>query len=187
METDARNYINLTELWEQADKSVVINNIERIFGDSKTLKRNKDGTRINTLSEITFIDKNTVRAWMNQSRTNVKIPLLKLCMIAEALNIDVKVLLSDRGDWRNESALNPWLVSVYESIRMNQYYKLDGWDVESFVKDIHEHEVYNDASVKSKVEKLVDDCLPYFEIVVGVKDEKINDSIVNAANAIHNS
>ncbi len=181
MKSVARSYLDLTEVWDRTDKTVVIDNIERVFGDSGTLRKNKDGTRINALSEITNTDKNTVRAWMNQSRTNVKIPLLKLCMIAEALYIDVYTLLTDRGSWRDNTSIDNRLLMIYEKLRMNQYYKVDGWDIDSFVQDLHKLEEYGDVSRDAKVERLVFDCWIYFNTVVGIEDSGMYDRIKSAA------
>lgn len=186
VDTVAKNYIDLTEKWENTDKLIVINNLERVFGDADVLKRNKDNTRREVLSKITSVDAQTIRAWMNKSRMNVKIPLLKLCMIAEALKMDVDVLLSDRGDWRKEPAINDWLVSVFEKLRMNQYYRLDmGWDIDSFVNDMHKYEMYNGLSEKEKVDALIRDCQLYFEMVVGIKDADIQNKIIKVAEKIH--
>ena len=35
---------------------------------------------------------------MNKSREDVKVPIIKLCMIAEALNIDVQLFLTEEEE-----------------------------------------------------------------------------------------
>ena len=44
--------------------------------------------------DISGAKKHTVYAWVNRSRENVKVPFLKLCEIAKALDVDVDILLS---------------------------------------------------------------------------------------------
>ena len=177
LKTIAKEYIDLTEVWDKADKSIVINNIERVFGDSSTLKRNKDGTRINTLSEITNTDKNTVRAWMNQSRSNVKIPLLKLCMIADALHIDIYTLLCDRGSWKDSPLLDERQIKLYDKIRKVQFYTENGWDIPAFVAMLK-------SLSNSDALTLLKDCKTYFQVIVGVNDEKLYQNIFDEVNKL---
>ena len=79
----ARDYIELTELWENTDKDFMIDNIERIIGHPTS----KD---IDYLAKITNVSNHTVLAWFNRSRSNVKIPLIKLCILADYFNVDVR-------------------------------------------------------------------------------------------------
>ena len=48
------------------------------------------------LAEISGVSKETVKAWGNAGRKNVKIPLVKLCKISEKLGVDVVWFLEER-------------------------------------------------------------------------------------------
>lgn len=88
---DAKNILELNKLWNEADSNTIADNVEDVLVscgyDTFTCRMEK-------LVEITNSSKHAVYAWLNHGRTNVKIPFLKLCMIADELNTDITILLS---------------------------------------------------------------------------------------------
>lgn len=87
---DAKNILELNQLWSEADSNTIADNVEdALVEDGCT----SFSSRLDRLCEITNSNRHAVYAWINHGRTNVKIPFLKLCMIAEALNMNVKELL----------------------------------------------------------------------------------------------
>ena len=88
---DTKNILELNKLWNEAGSNTIADNVEEMLeNNGKTSYKAK----IETLGEITNSSKHAVYAWLNHGRTNVKIPFLKLCMIADAFNISVIQLLS---------------------------------------------------------------------------------------------
>lgn len=81
--TIAKDYLALTDLWETTDKSIMNYNMKLLFAGCSP------SARIDVLSEISGVSRDTVKAWENGGRRNVKIPLIKLCKISEELGIDV--------------------------------------------------------------------------------------------------
>lgn len=88
MKPVAEEYLQLTELWNTAQKETIINNIVRYLG-KKYPECEMFQEQCAKLAELTQSNRHTVYAWLNRSRDNVKIPLIKLCIVAEALNTDV--------------------------------------------------------------------------------------------------
>lgn len=88
---NAKNILELNQLWNEADSNTIADNVEDALKahDCKSF-----GERMEKLIDITNSSKHAVYAWLNRGRRNVKIPFLKLCMIAESLDMDVKELLS---------------------------------------------------------------------------------------------
>lgn len=172
----AKTYIDITDMWENTDKSIVCDNIDRIFGDGDMLRRNRDATRIKVLSKITSSNAHSVSSWMNRSRENVKVPLLKLCEIADYLHIKVETLLTDRGKWQDSVNLNSNQISIFTSLRENQYFKDDicDWDIYSFVRDM------SDLELLDSKEQLYTDCCLYFDEVVGISGGYLNQRIEEA-------
>ena len=70
----ASEYLKLTEFWDAAKQETISENVRKVL-------------------EEKFPECQTVYAWMNKSRNNVKVPLIKLCMIANELDVDVLELL----------------------------------------------------------------------------------------------
>lgn len=174
----AEEYIYLNNLWEDADKDVVLDNIERVFGDIKE-PPNKDNT-LKSIMKITGTSYYAVYAWFNRSRENVKVPLLKLCELSEGIHVDVLDLLTCKENWVDSEKITRRQKDIYNAIRQNQYYscaKLD-WDIEKFVSDIDVLESYKDCVTQDdKLDRLSDDCKTYFNEVVCISDQSINDRI----------
>ena len=85
----------LNELWDNTDKITIAENVEMFlcmkFPECKAYK-----VKLKKLEEITGSNKNTIYAWINRSRTSVKVPFLKLCEISVALNADIKEMFIKR-------------------------------------------------------------------------------------------
>lgn len=88
----AAEYIALNEIWNNTSKETIVVNvikyITQVFPecDTSTAQQKR-------IAEITDSKIHTVYAWINLSREQVKIPLLKLCVIADTLNVDIMKLL----------------------------------------------------------------------------------------------
>ena len=95
----AQEYLELTSLWNDAKSDIIANNIEKHF----KRKYPESSGFAAKLSEITGSSKHTVYAWFNKSRGNAKVPLVKLCMIAQDFNIDIMELLTEE---QNEEVCN---------------------------------------------------------------------------------
>lgn len=85
----AKEYLKLTKLWDATKQEIISENVRRILEEKVPECRNSFNAIWNELMKITNSNKHTVYAWMNRSRNNVKVPLTKLCMIADALDIDI--------------------------------------------------------------------------------------------------
>lgn len=170
MENMARNYIELTDLWESIPKSVIADNIERYFGYSMMFRVHKDDTRIKELTSITGATSHTVSAWLNRSRENVKVPLYKLCKIADYLNIDVRQLLSadtrNNRNWSEEDNVSARQANMFNSINESRYFQNGTWDIQSLIKDVDAAEDYQN---NNRNEQLMEDCLLFFRVVLRVK------------------
>lgn len=91
----AAEILNINELWEGADKVTIAENVEYFlcqkFPECKAYK-----IKMEKLEEITGSRRDSIYAWINRSRGRVKVPLLKLCKIALALNVDIKEMFVHR-------------------------------------------------------------------------------------------
>lgn len=89
----AAEVLTIYEIWKNTDKEIIAQNIEHFltkkFPECKSCK-----IKMEKLEEITGSQKQTVYAWINRSRKDVKIPLSKLCMISSYLEVDIKELLN---------------------------------------------------------------------------------------------
>ena len=92
----AEEILNINELWENTDKITMAENVEYFlclkYPECKAYK-----AKMKRLEEITGSQKDSVYAWINRSRGRVKVPLLKLCKIALALNVDIKEMFVRRS------------------------------------------------------------------------------------------
>lgn len=103
----AKEIIKAADYWQQADKETLTNNILKLLHNNGYDTFTKKWKR---LCEITDSGKQTVYAWLNGSRQNVKIPFLKLCMVASEYKVDLYDLLNggntyDKPDDKNNSGL----------------------------------------------------------------------------------
>lgn len=88
-ESLARECLQLNELWSKTDKNIISNNIRKYIKDNIPECKDSFNALWNSLVEITGSTRYTAYAWLNRSRNNVKIPLLKLCMIADKFDVDI--------------------------------------------------------------------------------------------------
>lgn len=97
MNNFASQVLELNAAWEAIDKITLAENIEKYLAE-----KHPDCTtytkRLEMLVEITGGKKESVYAWINRGRSNVKAPMLKVCAIAAALDIDVFDLLKQHND-----------------------------------------------------------------------------------------
>lgn len=84
--------------WDNTDKSVMADNVEKFIVKKYPECSETFESRWNKLTEISGSKSQTVYAWLNRSRKDVKIPFLKLCKIAVALGVDLADLLSGTDD-----------------------------------------------------------------------------------------
>lgn len=85
----ANEYLKLTEVWEKASKEAIAENVRKFLEEKNPECQNSFNAIWQKLMDITGSKKHTVYAWLNKSRNDVKIPLLKLCMIADELDVDI--------------------------------------------------------------------------------------------------
>lgn len=90
----AAEVLALNELWDKTDKSVIADNVEKFLYAKHPECQTSFKAKMERLMEYSGSQKQTVYAWVNRSRGNVKVPFLKLCMIANALDVDIKELLN---------------------------------------------------------------------------------------------
>lgn len=174
----AKQYIELTRLFEEAEKGFVTDNIERLFGYTQTYQGSRNNERVTAISiasETQNVD--TIRAWTNRSRGNVKIPLYKLCKIAESKQISVVDLLTKKiptnRKWDDFSGINSRQKALFKKIDERDFYNNGEWDVDSLVKTIDSYGKYE----SNRDQLLYDDCCMWFCGVLGIKTGRFIDSI----------
>lgn len=180
----ARKYLTITEKYDKTTKEIIINNFERIFGESGRLRNNKDMTRSRVIMSCTGCTLNTVQAWFNRGRKDLKITLEGICKIVEFLKLDVDCLIADRGNWREEDLTNRE-VCMFETLRKKQYFGESWWNFYQFAEDMHKVEYYPaGASEEIKRDQLYDDMIDYFTKVIGYAEEDVTNNIIKAVNAV---
>lgn len=92
----AADILYLNELWKQTNKQIIASNVEEYLYSKYPECRKSYKLKMEKLQEISGSQKNTVYAWVNRSREDVKVPFLKLCRIATALNVDIKKMFIQR-------------------------------------------------------------------------------------------
>lgn len=88
---EAKEILDLNELWKNTDSDTISNNVEDILSMQVI---NTMQARAEKLAEITGSSYHAAYAWLNHGRGDVKIPFLKLCEIAKAYEVDIKKLLT---------------------------------------------------------------------------------------------
>lgn len=93
----AARILSANKQWEQTCKATIAENVEQYlyakFPECKTSYK----VKMEKLQEISGSQKNTVYAWVNRSREDVKVPFLKLCKIAKALDVDIEDMLKENN------------------------------------------------------------------------------------------
>lgn len=82
-------------LWEQISKATIADNIEKYLCVKYPQCNKSYKAKMEVLVEISGSKKDSVYSWLNRSRENVKVPFLKLCNIAQALDVDIQDLLNE--------------------------------------------------------------------------------------------
>lgn len=94
--------LRLNTQWENTDKGVIATNLERYIEEKYPDECQSCDDRMRKLMFITNSKKQTVYSWLNRSRTNVKIPFLKLCVIADYLKMDIESFLQNNVEIADE-------------------------------------------------------------------------------------
>ena len=179
----ASKYLIIIEKFDKTTKEILIQNFERVFGDSGRLRNNKDMTRSRIIISCTGCTLNTAQAWFNRGRPNLKMTLEAVCKIAEFMKLDVDCLIMDRGDWHNE--LTSRQVCMFETHRKKQYFGDTWWDFYRFVEDLHKIEFYpEDMTEDGKREQLYSDTMDYFTKVIGYEETEVREDIMKAVNTV---
>ena len=92
----AERIVEYHTLWNGLNKSVIAENIENYLYMKYPVCMKSSEIKVKKLEEITGAKEHTVYAWLNRSRKDVKVPFLKLCMIAISLNVNLADLLIGR-------------------------------------------------------------------------------------------
>lgn len=87
---NGKDILILNEIWNKIDSNTITDNVEQLLEKDGLKTFNEKWKR---LIEITGSTKHAVYAWLNRGRTNVKIPFLKLCSIAQAYGVEISKLL----------------------------------------------------------------------------------------------
>lgn len=93
--TLASTILALNKLWEHTSKSTIVENVEKYLCIKYPECKLSYKVKMEKMKEISGSQKDTVYAWLNLSRENVKVPFLKLCKIANALDVDIKDMLKN--------------------------------------------------------------------------------------------
>ena len=90
-----KKIIKLHTMWENTSSETISQNINRILTEDRKMARWAD--RMDYLAYITQVTKHAAYSWMNKGRKNVKVPFIKLCMIADKLNISIEELMKENN------------------------------------------------------------------------------------------
>jgi len=88
-----KKIIQLHQKWDDTPSFVIANNIDRILIEDRKIARWKD--RMEYLAYLTSSTKHAAYSWMNNGRAKIKIPFIKLCVLADKLNMSVEKLMED--------------------------------------------------------------------------------------------
>ena len=103
MRHDAEKIIEIHEKWINTSSNVIADNLNNILDK---MGYNTWAKKMELLSRITDSSKHTTYAWLNHGRKNVKIPFLKVCMIAKELKIDInKILYGEKSMFEKKFAV----------------------------------------------------------------------------------
>ena len=89
----AAQVLQFNSQWESTNKSIIADNVEKYLYVKYPECRASYSAKMEKLIEITKCKKDAIYSWLNRSRENVKVPLLKLCILAVALDVNVGDLL----------------------------------------------------------------------------------------------
>ena len=93
----AARILSANKQWEQTSKATIAENVEHYLYAKFPKYKTSYKIKMEKLQEISGSQKNAVYAWVNRSREDVKVPFLKLCKIAKALDVDIEDMLKDNN------------------------------------------------------------------------------------------
>lgn len=85
----ARIFLDAYNLQRITPKDVIVDNVERYYGTSEEMLSKHSNERQTVVMGICGCSKQTYYAWFNRSRTNVKIPMIELCKLADNAGVEV--------------------------------------------------------------------------------------------------
>lgn len=89
----AAQVLQFNSQWENTNQSVIADNVEKYLYAKYPECKESYNAKMDKLIDITKSKKDSIYSWLNRSRENVKVPLLKLCMLAVALDVNVSDFL----------------------------------------------------------------------------------------------
>lgn len=75
--------------WENTNQAIIAENVGKYLYAKYPECKESYNVKMDKLMDITKSKKDSIYSWLNRSRENVKVPLLKLCMLAVALDVNV--------------------------------------------------------------------------------------------------
>lgn len=85
----AAQVLQFNSQWENTNQSIIADNVEKYLYEKYPECKVSYNVKMEKLIEITKCKKDAIYSWLNRSRENVKVPLLKLCILAVALDVNV--------------------------------------------------------------------------------------------------
>lgn len=85
----AAQVLQFNSQWENTNQSVIADNVEKYLYAKYPECKESYNAKMDKLIDITKSKKDSIYSWLNRSRENVKVPLLKLCILAVALDVNV--------------------------------------------------------------------------------------------------
>lgn len=85
----ARIFLDAYNLQRITPKDIIVDNVERYYGTSEEMLSKHSSERQTRVMGICGCSKQTYYAWFNRSRTNVKIPMIELCKLADNAGVEV--------------------------------------------------------------------------------------------------
>ncbi|WP_295250417.1 hypothetical protein [Ruminococcus sp.] len=89
----AAQVLQFNSQWENTNQSVIADNVEKYLYAKYPECKESYNVKMDKLIDITKSKKDSIYSWLNRSRENVKVPLLKLCMLAVAFDVNVNNFL----------------------------------------------------------------------------------------------
>lgn len=98
MKNLAEEFIKYESMHRNTDKTVISSNVLKYVDKKYPFCEGIQNRELDILAEITGENRQTVWAWANKSRQNVKVPFLKLCKICTLLDVDITEMLEPEGE-----------------------------------------------------------------------------------------
>lgn len=89
----AAQVLQFNSQWENTNQSIIADNVEKYLYAKYPECKESYNVKMDKLIDITKSKKDSIYSWLNRSRENVKVPLLKLCMLAVAFDVNVNNFL----------------------------------------------------------------------------------------------